>query len=187
MVQVTELWQWWHHCYLLVIWWGMKLYFTVVGQAMWGDEYQLVTECTHGDFIVLPYWYTRPLTPWPTIPLSRIILRLSQPVLIMPSAKRGSDKYQFKSHWFDSTRVRKLRGLDSNLRPSDSPISQNSRQMLYSFGHPNWLIITKYCLRIYRRSSTAREHQTRVAAYKLHHYLSWISKDPDLAKRFDLT
>ena len=27
------------------------------------------------------------------------------PILIMPSAGLGSEKYQFKSHWFDSTRV----------------------------------------------------------------------------------
>ena len=47
-------------------------------------------------------------TPWPDIPLSHIILTLSQPalypILIMPSASPGSRKYQFKSFWFDSTR-----------------------------------------------------------------------------------
>ena len=38
------------------------------------------------------------------------------PILIMPSARLGSDKYQFKSHWFDSTRFR-----SSNLRIPQSP------------------------------------------------------------------
>ena len=27
------------------------------------------------------------------------------PILTMPCTKLGSDKYQFESHWFDSTRV----------------------------------------------------------------------------------
>ena len=47
---------------------------------------------------------------WPDIPLRHIILTLHQTdlfrVLIMPSAWRGSEKYQFLCHWFDSTRVR---------------------------------------------------------------------------------
>ena len=36
-----------------------------------------------------------------------------------PSTRLHSDKYQFLSHWFDSTRVRTVR--------SESPISQNGR------------------------------------------------------------
>ena len=28
-----------------------------------GELYRLVTVCTHGDFIVLPHWNTRPLAP----------------------------------------------------------------------------------------------------------------------------
>ena len=36
------------------------------------------------------------------------------PTLIMPSARLGTDKYQFENHWFDSTRIEKLQGLDSN-------------------------------------------------------------------------
>ena len=66
----------------------------------------ILTLSTHGDFIVLPNWYIRPLAPRYSIPLSLIILTLSQPVnaiLIMPSTRL--DKYQFLSHWFDSTRV----------------------------------------------------------------------------------
>ena len=34
-------------------------------------------------------------------------------------------------------RVLKMWSPDSNTRPSDSLISQNGRQTLYSFGHPN--------------------------------------------------
>ena len=60
------------------------------------------------------------------------------PILIMPSTRLGSDKYQFESHWFDLTRVRKLRGSDSKPRPSGSLIFQNVRWVLYSFGHPDW-------------------------------------------------
>ena len=39
-----------------------------------------------------------------TITCYPIILTLS-PILIMKSARLGSDNYQFKSNWFDSTRV----------------------------------------------------------------------------------
>ena len=38
---------------------------------------------THGDFIVLDHWNTRPLELWAAIPLSHIILTLSQPVLAL--------------------------------------------------------------------------------------------------------
>ena len=30
MVQVTELWQWWHHYFTLVVQWGMKLCFIII-------------------------------------------------------------------------------------------------------------------------------------------------------------
>ena len=43
----------------------------------------LVTVRTHGDFISLPHWETRPPGPGPHIPLSHIILTLSQPVLAL--------------------------------------------------------------------------------------------------------
>ena len=45
------------------------------------DEYRLVTARTHGIFIVLPHWETRPPAPWCDIPLSHIILTQSQQVL----------------------------------------------------------------------------------------------------------
>ena len=44
-----------------------------------GGWHQLVTVCTHGDFIVLPHWDIRAPAPCPTIPLSHIILTLSKP------------------------------------------------------------------------------------------------------------
>ena len=47
---------------LLVVRCGMKRCFTAVGQAR-GGGYQLVKVRTHGDFIVLPHWDTRPLAP----------------------------------------------------------------------------------------------------------------------------
>ena len=63
------------------------------------NGYQLVTGCPHGDFIVLPLWKIRPPAPLPDIPLSHIILTLSQPspchILIRPSTWLGSKEYQF--------------------------------------------------------------------------------------------
>ena len=55
------------------------------------------------------------------------------PILIMPSARLGSDRYQFKCFWFDSTRFRTHR---LEIRSSDSLISQE-RRALYSFGQPD--------------------------------------------------
>ena len=43
--------------------------------------YWLLTVHTHGNFIVLPQWYIRPVASWPAIPFSYIILTQSQPVL----------------------------------------------------------------------------------------------------------
>ena len=60
------------------------------------------------SFIVLPNSDTRPLAPLPRIPPSHITLISATtshfPILLMQSARLGSDKYQFDtSHWFDST------------------------------------------------------------------------------------
>ena len=97
-----------------------------------GGLYRLLTTVrTHGDFIVLPHLNTQ--SHYPDTERTSPCL-----ILIMPSAGLGSNKYQFYSHWFDSTRIRKLWGLDSNPQPSDSPISQNRRPMLFSCGHPDW-------------------------------------------------
>ena len=72
----------------------------------------------------LHYLDSEPTSPWH--------------ILIMPSVRLGSNRYQFKSHWFISTRVRKLWCLDSNPQSSDIPISQSGRQTLDSLGHPDW-------------------------------------------------
>ena len=73
------------------------------------DGYQLVTVSTQGHFIVLLHWeITISTMTWyptrshypdnePTSPC---------PILIMLSAWLQSDKFQFSSHWFDSTTVR---------------------------------------------------------------------------------
>ena len=45
------------------------------------------------------------------------------------------------SAWLDQGS--KLQGHNSNLQPSDSLISQNGRPMLYSFGHPDWLMLVR--------------------------------------------
>ena len=66
---------------------------------MWAPT---LTLRTHGDFIELPRWKTRPPAPWPDnhpIQLSHITLTLPKrtsigPILTMVSAKPGSDKYQ---------------------------------------------------------------------------------------------
>ena len=42
--------------------------------------YGIVIVYTHGDFMVLSH---RPLTPEPDIPLSHIILTLTEPVLVL--------------------------------------------------------------------------------------------------------
>ena len=65
---------------------------------------------SHGDFIVLPHSLghqaTSTMTCYPsqsnypdTDPISVC------PILTEPSARLGSDKYQFYHHWFESTRV----------------------------------------------------------------------------------
>ena len=120
------LWHWRHHYYSLVVWWGMKLCFTVVGQASpVGDGYQLVTVHTHGNFIELPHWNTMTCYPTPshypdTEPPSPC------PILILLSARLWSDKHQLV--WLNQDL--KMQGQDPNPWPSDSPISQNRRWML---------------------------------------------------------
>ena len=46
---------------------------------------------TGGDFIVLPDWETRPLAPWPDIPLSHIIPNRA----ILRYPKESNDKYKY--------------------------------------------------------------------------------------------
>ena len=64
------------------------------------DGCQLVTvHKTHSNFIVLPHQEIRPLAPWSNIPVSRINpdskITSPCPILSMPSARLGSNKYQF--------------------------------------------------------------------------------------------
>ena len=96
---------------------------------------RLMTVCTHGDFIMLPHWESRPPAPWPDIPLTHIIsdtvLTSPCPFLIMLSAWLGSDKYKPLSHWFDSTSIWRC-----EVRNPRSP--KNRRRPLYSFSHPIW-------------------------------------------------
>ena len=47
---------------------------------------------SHGDFIVLPHWETKPLAPCPDIPLSEIILTLSQPLTNPNNTERQARK-----------------------------------------------------------------------------------------------
>ena len=72
-----------------------------------------VTMHTYGDFIVLSHWDIRStgtMTCYPTpyhYPDTEPITPCR--ILIMPNARLGSDKYEFSSHWFDSTRAKTCR------------------------------------------------------------------------------
>ena len=94
-----------------------------------------MTVRTHCDFIVLfstrkPGCQQHELISH-SVPLPGHWANCSCLILIMPCTWLGSNKYQFiKSlFWLDQV---------SNPRRSDSPISQNGRQTLYSFDHPVW-------------------------------------------------
>ena len=60
--------------------------------------------CTHGDFIVLPQWETRPLAPGLDIPFSHIILALRQPVLVLSYNAEHLARKRQVSIWFNLTR-----------------------------------------------------------------------------------
>ena len=91
---------------LLVSQRGMKLCFTVVGKAQLGDGYRLVTVCTHGDFIALPHWNTRPLTGTITCYSTKSHFPDNEPTSPFPILIMSSARVNLKSHWLDSTRVR---------------------------------------------------------------------------------
>ena len=63
-----------------------------------------MTVRTHGDFIVLPHWEIMPQYPTQS-PYPDTELFNPCPILLMPSAWQGSDKYKSLSHWFDSIMV----------------------------------------------------------------------------------
>ena len=89
------------------------------------NGYQLVTMCTHGDFIVLPHWETRPPAPTPTHSSWHWAVPYSS------NAERLARKQQLSI-------VKLWLNHGSNSWGSDSPIFQSERKMLYSFGHPMW-------------------------------------------------
>ena len=133
---------WRHHCYWVVVQWGMKLCFTLVGQA-WGgegDRHRYVTVHTHGDFIVLLHWYTRPAA----IPLNHIILTLSQPYPNNAEWQATVQQLSILKSLAWLGQGSKPRGAISNPRPSDSSISQNGRRTPYVFGHPDWFKCVTY-------------------------------------------
>ena len=79
---------------------------------MGGGGYRLVTVSTQGEFIYsaasLEHQATGTMTYYPTQSHYPAIEKTSPcPIIILPGARLGSDKYQFKSYWFDSTRIRK--------------------------------------------------------------------------------
>ena len=88
--------------------------------------HRLVTMHTHGDFIVLPHWETR-VTRYPTQSHHPVTKPTSPcPLLIMPSPRLGSDKYQFLRHWFDltSVRIRVFESHDLLNREMDAQLIQ---------------------------------------------------------------
>ena len=81
MAEVAEQRQWQYHYYSLVVWLGMKLYFTVVGQAQGGGGHLLVPTHVHSGRLYSAASPGNQAAHTPVIPLSHIILTLSQPVL----------------------------------------------------------------------------------------------------------
>ena len=86
--------------YSLVVQWGMKLCFPVFGQAQWREEYRLVTVHTHVCTVTstasLEYQATGTITCYPTqLHYPNTEWTSPCPILIMPSTRVGSDKYQF--------------------------------------------------------------------------------------------
>ena len=78
----------------------------------------------------------------------------------MLSAWIGGDMYQFKSHWFDSIRVR-----THEVRIPQSP------KTLYSFGHPVWLgrvqNVCGYRCKCKFKAWIGRENQPQLPVCKL--------------------
>ena len=129
--------------YSLVVRWGMKQSFTVVEQAWWevggwgrvptcdsAHSLWLYSTASLGHKATMTCYPTQSHYPdtEPTSPC---------PILIMPSAWLGSDKYQFKSNWFDLTKIRKH---EVRIRTRDLRIPRSLRREIrcsYSFDHPN--------------------------------------------------
>ena len=83
----------------------MKQCFTVLRQAQWGVGSVLTCDSAHSWclYSAALLWGIRPSH---SVILSWHCTNKSCPILIMQSTRLGSDKYQFKTLWFDSIRVR---------------------------------------------------------------------------------
>ena len=121
------------------------------------------------------------------IPLHQIILKLSKPVpalllFIMLNTWLGSNKYQFEESPI-------LLNWDLKWQGSDSPISQNRRRMLHSFGHQvwsmskyvpgfevsEWICFTSIYLACHH--AWVRIHEPTISVfYRFGHHARWWSK-----------
>ena len=154
MAQVAELRQWRHHHYSLVVRQGMKLCFTVVGQAQLFVVYILATSKVTAEWVPTcdsehSWWFYSAAS----LGHQTVSTMTSQshypdteptrpcPILIMPNAMLGRQVSIIKSHWFDATRVQTLKVQIWKARDSDFPIAQNGRWKFYSFIHPDWFVI----------------------------------------------
>ena len=95
------------HCGQLVVIAALKVYTHALGWLVccWSfiswkhlrschDGYWVVTVHSNDDFIVLLHWEIRLLTPWPNYHTNAKLTSLF-PIILMPSARLGSDKCQF--------------------------------------------------------------------------------------------
>ena len=57
--------------------------------------HRLVTLCTHGDFILLPHWGNQATSTMIHYPTRSHYPDTELPTVLLPSAKLGSDNYQF--------------------------------------------------------------------------------------------
>ena len=93
------------------------------------------------NFIVLPHWDTRPLVPMTCYPTRSQYpdtgpTSLNYPNNVKHQARKQQVSILKSSIWFNQGS--NLQDPNSNLLGSESPISQNGRRTLYSFGHPVW-------------------------------------------------
>ena len=96
MAPVTELWQWRHYYYSLVVRWGMKLLYSC-GTSPVG-EWVLTCDSAHSWWLYssasLEHQATSTMTCYPTeLHYPDTELTSPFPILIMPSARLGSNKY----------------------------------------------------------------------------------------------
>ena len=130
--------QYWFNYILCRLFW--EFFSSLQHLRSYQDVYRL---CTHGNFIVLPtgksgHQYHDLISH--SVTLSWYWTNQSLPY---PNNAEHQDKERQVSMlkslvWFDQGL--KPHGPDLNLWSSDSPIPQNGRRMVYSFGHPDWLL-----------------------------------------------